>query len=304
MKNNIKKITAAAMALALLGTGTALTEAFLPNTNTGITVSAAESNEFTTSWETVSSTIYFDDGTTIPAGSAKVSLVLLNAKGFACGGIRIPFNPNKEEIARDKKGNIIVIYAQAGENKYHHISVNDNVNPKGNRGLKGIIGFGYSGDTSYESGVVYSVYLKPKGNIDFSKEKLSDLIAEPIVERTLDAKTYPIPHTEPEEIVVTGDNHPIIDNKKGKYTFTIGDVNNDGTIDVKDAQTICTTLGKSESLFVNSELLWRADVTEDRVVTMDDAFAILDYYSNVGVSGNASNSMYRIGIQNTATIAS
>lgn len=289
MKNNIKKITATAMALTLFGTGIAVSNVVSPNANTAYAASSSAVNQLSYNWEvlTTSKTV---NGTTIPTGAAKISLVVTNNRGVGIGGIRIPYNPQKLDVIKEKNGSVLVEAGAAGDGRSFTASYNENRKDP-SKPFQGIIGLGFIGEgLSYEDGVMCSVYVVGKKNVNLAKESVSDLIGSTEVERIIDEDCNQVEHTEPQNITVSG-NAP--KDASNKIEYIIGDVSGNGKIGAEDPQLICNMI-KDKGTYSFRDVL-SADVDGNGIVEMDDAVAVLEYYSNAGVGKKNYDSTYNVG---------
>lgn len=301
--NNIKRITATAMALTLLGTGTAVSQVISPNVNIAINASATDVSDLSpaailTEKDEIAKNSNGDE-VTIPAGTIKVTLWIDSNQGFSSSGLSIPFDSSKCTV-KMKNGQCLYHVEKAGKGITWKTSVNYDVkDTKGNQGFSGLVGFGTIGtDPCTNSGPMISVYLEPKSGVDLSNEKISDLLGTVQVNKFLDPRTNPVKHEEPKSIIVIGIT-PKKEEIKTEIKYTVGDVNGDEKINVVDAQLICNMIKNPIDMASKKGL--SADVDGNGVVNIDDAFEILDYYSNVGVSYN-STSNTRIGQTKTAYI--
>lgn len=296
MKNNIKKITAAAMAIALLGTGSAVSQVVSPCTCTGIATNAIDISDLSPAVIKIEKDEIAKnkngDKVTMPKGTIKATLHIDKNQGFSLSGLSIPFDSTKCTV-KTKNGQYLYHVEDAGEGIIWSVSVNDNVSNKAkNQGYSGLVAFSSMGtELNNKSGDMISVYLEPKNGIDLSKEKMSDLFGTVNVDKFLDPKTEPVKHEEPKSIIVIGIT-PQKDEIKTEIKYMVGDVNGDRKINVADSQLICNMIKNPIDMTSKAGLC--ADVDGNGTVTIDDAFELLDYYSNVGVSYN-SYSHNRIG---------
>lgn len=271
------------------------------------------------------------DGQTVPAGTLKVSLVIANNPGFGLSGIKIPFDANKLEAitATGSKYSPLKSMGPASENLMVTASVNYNApSPEKINNKNGIIGFGTISTTGNKTnGVICSVYLKAKKNVNLSNESIKNIVTNPVVDKFLDPETNLVPHKEQKEIKYVSITPPKKDSYTKKqvvdYTYTVGDVYKDGRIDAADVQAILVMLKdsgvSSKKLNVNNSYdgieyaagkaykgvffgtsdkamkvdLAVADVTNDGYVSMDDAAELLDYYADVVISGGKHVSPYK-----------
>ena len=110
-------------------------------------------------------------------------------------------------------------------------------------------------------------------------------------EYTLTFPDLPAQYKDPGEIVLT------VDDVKGVQTveillepgYTLGDVNEDGVVDISDATLALThyarTAASLSSDLTETQLL-AADIDEDGVITLSDATAILTYYARYAAGLN------------------
>ena len=292
MKNNIKKITAAAMALTLLGTGSAVSQIVSPSACTVITASAANDTrmDIEREWEPVTKKIVTDEGIIIDPKNGKYFKIIVtvdknNKFGDFCG--HIPYNSNKLEVIlnNDKKPARTlgeVAYEWMGENNSKNLMFQCSITDK-------VIGFATIATENCESnGDVITFYAKSKINPIDNKPytdttPVGELIGELHMDKVLDVRTNPKEYVAPKEINIISDTPPkneTVLEKKLKYKYKLGDVNGDDTVDVADAQKIINILRVKHKTEVAVSFDFResADINEDGYIDMKDAEAIFDYY--------------------------
>lgn len=269
------------------------------------------------------------DGQTVPAGTLKVSLMIANNPGYGPCGIRIPFDANKLEVMKNSKNDVIKSKGPASDGLTICVFSNTEAKPKEDTNYKnGIIGIGCMGtELNKTNGVIVSVYLKAKKNVNISNESIKNVVTPPVVDRFQDKRTQPVQHKEQKEIKYITTTQPKKDTPNVKkvldYTYMVGDVYKDGRIDAADVQAILVMLkdsgvsskklnvknsydgikyaaGKAYKgvFFGTSDKAMKvdlavADVTNDGYVSMDDAAELLDYYADVVISGGKHVSPYK-----------
>ena len=326
MKNNFKRLTAAAMAITLMGTGTAISNAIIPNDCSSITAHAAQNNEIGVLWEDLTETVTTSDGVIItPSNNEyfKVSFTIKNNTGCTIFFFFFPYDSSKLEVIKNAaNGKPAYTCGEVWDKEVENtkkaeiswrVTLNEGIedrfkDEKKDKGLSGLISIASIGldkkEKTTKDGVVMTYYLKSKrnpktGKLYTDETPCSELIASPTMDKVLDGQTNNIEHSTPSEIKVVSNTKPKNDKTIKTVTYIIGDVNKDTKIDLVDAQLFCNKYGikgnSKLSVKVNSSYDKVFDVNGDGYIKAEDAEYILDYYLCGSVCGISSKAKYKIG---------
>lgn len=222
----------------------------------------------------------------------EVSISITNNPGFAGSAFQVYCDLSKYEVVRSALSSYKPMYIPLGAYKELLPAVGLKKDHDG-RILVAIASMG-SDDVS-ENGEFIRFYLKSKPGVTFNPNESA--VLEFVTQHFITARS---------ESITTAADPTVVCNKVHEIRARIGDVNNDGAVNLADSQYIINILNENgvnviavdsaqEDWFVDSNgnplegiiiegedgtyfMPCVADVNRDGVINMDDAEAILDYY--------------------------